>query len=162
MLTELGLGRALTGHSERRQHSAKPMRRSENDGKSSQARFQVILCVGETRAEREAGKTFAIVEEQLRVALGIVDTSVSPIAEYLDGRLIIAYEPVWAIGTGLTATPAQAEEAHQMIRDFLSKRLGAEVAAKTPVLYGRQRHSRNADSLLACANIDGALVGGAA
>jgi triosephosphate isomerase (TIM) len=162
MLTELGIGRALTGHSERRQHFGETnetvRKRTESLLRQD---FQVILCVGETRAEREAGKTFAVVEEQLRAAFGIVDTSVSPIAEYLDGRLIIAYEPVWAIGTGLTATPAQAEEAHAMIRDFLSKRLGAEVAAKTPVLYGGSVTPENADSLLACANIDGALVGGA-
>jgi triosephosphate isomerase len=162
MLTELGLGRALTGHSERRQYFGETnetvRKRTESLLKQD---FQVILCVGETKAEREAGKTFAIVEEQLRVALGIVETSVSPIAEYLDGRLIIAYEPVWAIGTGLTATPAQAEEAHAMIRDFLTKRLGPAVAAKTPVLYGGSVTPENADALLACENIDGALVGGA-
>jgi triosephosphate isomerase len=162
MLTELGLGRALTGHSERRQYFGETnetvRKRTESLLKQD---FQVILCVGETKVEREAGKTFAIVEEQLRVALGIVETSVSPIAEYLDGRLIIAYEPVWAIGTGLTATPAQAEEAHAMIRDFLTKRLGPAVAAKTPVLYGGSVTPENADALLACENIDGALVGGA-
>jgi triosephosphate isomerase len=152
--------RALTGHSERRQYFGETnetvRKRTESLLKQD---FQVILCVGETKAEREAGKTFAIVEEQLRVALGIVETSVSPIAEYLDGRLIIAYEPVWAIGTGLTATPAQAEEAHAMIRDFLTKRLGPAVAAKTPVLYGGSVTPENADALLACENIDGALVG---
>jgi triosephosphate isomerase len=162
MLTELGLGRALTGHSERRQYFGETnetvRKRTESLLKQD---FQVILCVGETKAEREAGKTFQIVEEQLRAALGIIDTSVSPIAEYLDGRLIIAYEPVWAIGTGLTATPAQAEEAHKMIRDFLTKRLGPAVAEKTPLLYGGSVTPENVDSLLACENIDGALVGGA-
>ena len=162
MITELGIGRALTGHSERRQYFGETnetvRKRTESLLKQD---FQVILCVGETRAEREAGQTFAVVEEQLRVALGIVETSVSPIAEYLDGRLIIAYEPVWAIGTGLTATPVQAEEAHAMIRDFLNKRLDASVVTKTPILYGGSVTPENADALLACPNIDGALVGGA-
>src|SRR6201981_1223739 len=81
--------------------------------------------------------------------------------KFLDGRLIIAYEPVWAIGTGLTATPEQAEEAHQMIRKFLWDQFGMEASGRTPILYGGSVTPENVDSLLAGANVDGALVGGA-
>lgn len=163
MLAELGISRALTGHSERRQYFGETNetvhRRTVSLLKQD---FQVVMCVGETRAEREAAKTFQVLTEQLTVGLGggsgLRD---SPIMPYTDGRLIIAYEPVWAIGTGLTATPAQAEEAQAMIRDFLRKNLGASIAEHTPILYGGSVTPENVDSLLACPNVDGALVGGA-
>jgi triosephosphate isomerase len=161
MLSELGVGRALTGHSERRQYFGETnetvRKRTESLLKQD---FQVIMCIGETLAERKAEKTFSVLEEQLTIGLGL-SAGVSPISEYLDGRLILAYEPVWAIGTGLTATPEQAEEAHKMIRTFLSENLSEIASAKTPILYGGSVTPENVDALLECPNIDGALVGGA-
>jgi triosephosphate isomerase len=79
----------------------------------------------------------------------------------LNGQLIFAYEPVWAIGTGLTATPEQAEEVHHWIRNYLADTFGKEAALKTPLLYGGSVTPENAQSLLSCPNVDGALVGGA-
>jgi len=154
MLQEAGIKTVLIGHSERRQYFGET---NETARKRSQSLleqgFQVILCIGETRAERESGKTQAVLTEQLRGSL--------PEVGYLDGRLVLAYEPVWAIGTGLTATPAQAEEAHQMIRKFLWDQHGMEASGRTPILYGGSVTPENVDSLLSCPNIDGALVGGA-
>jgi triosephosphate isomerase len=159
MLTELGISRALTGHSERRQYFGETNETVHKRTASLLKQdFQVIMCVGETRSEREAGKTFQVLTEQLTVGLGPKDSEITP---YMDGRLIIAYEPVWAIGTGLTASPAQAEEAHAMIRKFLSEKHGPAVAQHTAVLYGGSVTPENVDSLLACPNVDGALVGGA-
>jgi triosephosphate isomerase len=159
MAAEIGIKHALTGHSERRQYFGETSETAYKRTESLLAQgFQVILCVGETRKEREAGRTFDVLNEQLTIGLGVNDGKIS---SFLDGRLIIAYEPVWAIGTGLTATPEQAEEAHQMIRKFLWDRFGLESSGRTPVLYGGSVTPENADSLLSCANIDGALVGGA-
>ena len=94
----------------------------------------------------------------MTVGLDVAERKMTP---FLDGRLIIAYEPVWAIGTGLTATKEQAEEAHQVIRKFLWDQFGMEAAGRTPILYGGSVTPENVDSLLAGANVDGALVGGA-
>jgi triosephosphate isomerase len=161
MLTEIGISRALTGHSERRQYFGETNETVRKRSESLLAQgFQVILCVGETRKEREENRTFDVLHEQLTVGLGL-DSSERKMAAYLDGRLIIAYEPVWAIGTGLTATPEQAEEAHQMIRKFLWDQFGIEAAGRTPILYGGSVTPENVDTLLSAANIDGALVGGA-
>jgi triosephosphate isomerase len=163
MLTEIGISRALTGHSERRQYFGET---NETVRKRSESLllqgFEVILCVGETRKEREENRTFAVLQEQLTVGLGLTEPKASnKMAAFLDGRLIIAYEPVWAIGTGLVATPEQAEESHQVIRKFLWDQFGMEASGRTPILYGGSVTPENSDSLLKCANIDGALVGGA-
>jgi triosephosphate isomerase len=159
MVLELGLKWALVGHSERRQYfnETNETARKRTESLLEQG-FHVVLCVGETRAEREAGKTSEVVSRQLNAVL--VESAKGACA-YLNGTLLIAYEPVWAIGTGLTATPEQAEEAHQMIRKLLWDRFGMECAGRTPILYGGSVTPENVDSLLACANIDGALVGGA-
>lgn len=157
LLLEIGVRHALVAHSERRQYFGETdeSARRRVEGAILNG-IRPILCVGETRAEREAGQTASVLLRQLRGALP--DASAGA---FLDGRLIIAYEPVWAIGTGLTATPEQAEEAHQIIRKDLWDRFGLEAAGKTLVLYGGSVTPQNVASLLACANIDGALVGGA-
>lgn len=159
MLQEMGVRWVLVGHSERRALFGET---SESAGKRClsllQQGFNVMLCVGETRAEREGGKTAVVLHAQLQHGL---PASPSGIEEFLDGRLVIAYEPVWAIGTGLTATPEQAEETHQVIRKWLWDRFGMEASARTPILYGGSVTPDTIQALLSCANIDGALVGGA-
>ncbi len=113
----------------------------------------VIFCVGETLEEREAGKTLSVIESQLKN--GLKDFT----AEQLKG-LIIAYEPVWAIGTGKTATPAQAQEVHAAIRAYLAKAYSADFAAATRILYGGSVKDSNVDEIMAQEDVDGALVGG--
>ena len=159
MIAELGLHWALTGHSERRQYFGETDETVRKRTESLLAQgFQVMMCIGETRAEREAGQTQAVLTRQLAGALPEAGKGA---AAYLDGRLVLAYEPVWAIGTGLTATPQQAQEAHALLRGLITQRFGAEAAENTPVLYGGSVTPENIDTLLACADVDGALVGGA-
>ena len=159
MLREVSIDSVLVGHSERRQYFGETDEtvRKRADSLTAQG-FRVILCIGETRAEREAGQTLAVLTRQL---MGALPEKGKGAASFLDGRLVIAYEPVWAIGTGLTATPAQAEEAHQMVRKFLWDKFGIEASGRTPILYGGSVTPENIDSLLACPNVDGGLVGGA-
>ena len=150
MLHELGISTVLVGHSERRQFFGETDETASKRTESLlEQGFCVVLCIGETKEQRQSGQTKAVLIKQL----GAV--------KFLDGRLVIAYEPVWAIGTGLTATPEQAEEAHQIIRRDLWDRFGMEAAGKTSILYGGSVTPENIRSLLACPNIDGALVGGA-
>lgn len=159
MLKEIGIDTVLVGHSERRQYFGETDEtvRKRTESLSEQG-LQVIMCIGETRAERESGKTAEVLLKQLGAVFQEPDKGA---AKFLDGRLVIAYEPVWAIGTGLTATPQQAEEAHQIIRKFLADRIGADAAEKTAILYGGSVTPDNAQTLMSCANIDGCLVGGA-
>lgn len=159
ILAEMGFSWVLIGHSERRQYFGETDDTVRKRTESLLAQnFKVIACIGETRAERESGKTEEILHRQLR---GLFPDSKAGASTYLDGRLVIAYEPVWAIGTGLTATPAQAEEAHVIVRRFLTDKVGAGAAEKTQILYGGSVTPENIDSLLLCKNVDGALVGGA-
>jgi triosephosphate isomerase len=159
MLTELGLSWVLVGHSERRQYFGETDETVRKRAESLLAQgLRVILCIGETRAEREAGQTQAVLTRQLAGALPEAGKGA---AAFLDGRLVLAYEPVWAIGTGLTATPEQAEEAHDFLRSRLNQAYGAEAAQRTQLLYGGSVTAENVDSLLRCPNVDGALVGGA-
>jgi triosephosphate isomerase len=145
MLHEIGVGGTLVGHSERRQYFGETdestARRAEG---AIAAGLDVIACVGETESEREAGETEAVLRRQVGVIAGAVPD------EDRD-RLVIAYEPVWAIGTGKTATPELAEEAHRLIKELLD----------VPVLYGGSVKPDNAAELLAQPSVDGALVGGA-
>jgi triosephosphate isomerase (TIM) len=152
MLMEIGVQSVLIGHSERRQYFGETDEtvRLRTDSLLSQE-FQVILCVGETKEQREKGKTSAVLARQVK----------NGFPEMHHPKLVIAYEPVWAIGTGLTATPEQAEEAHLTLRKLLQKRWGKEAAEKTVILYGGSVTAENAFSLLSCPNVDGALVGGA-
>jgi len=114
----------------------------------------VILCVGETLKEREEGETFNVLLRQVRAALA----GLSP--EEI-GKLVVAYEPVWAIGTGKTATPEQGEEAHRFIREELARLAGEERAQEIRILYGGSVKPENVKDLVAQVDIDGALVGGA-
>lgn len=159
LLQEIGIQRVLIGHSERRQYFGETDETVRKRTESLlQQGFQVILCAGETRAEREAGKTEEVLKTQLSAVFKDPGKGAST---FLDGRLVIAYEPVWAIGTGLTATPEQAEEAHQFIRKFLETQVSGAASERTKILYGGSVTPENVNTLLSCANVDGALVGGA-
>ena len=143
MLTELGVGGAIVGHSERRQYFGESDESvARRTVAALEAGLRVIACVGESLEEREAGQT----ELVLRLQIESLADAVGP-----DERLVVAYEPVWAIGTGRTATPEQAEAAHEFVKSLLD----------VPVLYGGSVKPENADELLSQPAVDGALVGGA-
>jgi triosephosphate isomerase len=155
LLADAGATWAIVGHSERRQHFGDT---SVSVGKKARAVLAaglgVIVCVGETLAERDGNRTLQVVDEQLAGGLGDMAASVAP-------KLVIAYEPVWAIGTGRTATPAQAQEVHAHIRQRLTERFGAVAADQIRIQYGGSVKPSNAEALMAEKDIDGALVGGA-
>jgi triosephosphate isomerase len=115
----------------------------------------VIFCIGEVLSEREAGDHFLIVRRQLEEGL----FSLTP--EQIDS-VVIAYEPVWAIGTGLTASPDQAQEMHKFIRDLLKEKYGNDTAKKMPILYGGSCKPSNAAEIFSKPDVDGGLIGGAA
>jgi triosephosphate isomerase len=155
MLVEAGCTHVIVGHSERRQYFG------ETDASVNAralgalgAGLVPIVCVGETLAEREAGTTTEVVERQVRGGLAGLDAAAV-------GRCVLAYEPVWAIGTGRTATPAHAQQVHRAIRGLLADLVGAAVAGAVRILYGGSVKPDNIDALMAEADIDGALVGGA-
>ncbi len=155
MLREAGCSHVIIGHSERRQHFGET---NETVNKRVKAALDggltPIMCVGETLEEREADATLAIINRQ--IASGLSGRTPEETA-----RCVIAYEPVWAIGTGRTATPAQAQEVHAAIRRHLAAAAGDEVAAAIRILYGGSVKPDNIDALMAQPDIDGALVGGA-
>ena len=154
-LKALGVTHVLIGHSERRQYFNETDETVNLRLKSALKHGLIpIVCVGELLAEREAGQTTAVLVRQTSVALGGIDPTAAK-------TLVIAYEPVWAIGTGKTATPEMAQEAHKIIRDQIAKSLSAELAASTRILYGGSVKPDNTASLSAQEDIDGALVGGA-
>lgn len=155
MLKNIGCEYVLVGHSERRTYF------NENDEllnlkvkKALKIALKPILCVGETLAERESNITEKVVEKQIRE--GLKDLSVSDM-----NSVIIAYEPVWAIGTGRTATPEQAQAVHYFIRSIIGDIFGADTAEKIIIQYGGSVKAENAKELLSQPDIDGALVGGA-
>jgi triosephosphate isomerase len=155
MLKEIGCQYCIIGHSERRQYFNET---DENINKKATALYKVgivpIICVGETLEQREKGVTMKVVETQIRGCLAglpadkVVET-------------VIAYEPVWAIGTGKTATPEQAQEVHAFIRSILTDLYGEDVAQKMRIQYGGSVKPDNVKELMAQPDIDGALVGGA-
>jgi len=160
MVQELGLKWILIGHSERRQFFGETNETCKKRVHSLLKQgFKVLYCLGESRAEREAGLTPVVLLQQLSSVLPAGDAFIQQ--SLLNQTLSIAYEPVWAIGTGLTASPEQAEEAHQMIRTYLLDTFGWEAAGKTRVLYGGSVTPENARGLMEKPNIDGALIGGA-
>jgi triosephosphate isomerase len=156
LLGDAGATWSIVGHSERRQFFGDT---NESVGRKARAVLAgglgVIVCVGEMLAERDAGRTLEVVDAQLAGALEGIDGTVA------QQRLVIAYEPVWAIGTGRTATPAQAQEVHAHIRKRLAERFGAQTAAAIRIQYGGSVKPSNAEALMAEPDIDGALVGGA-
>ncbi len=156
-LKEIGIKTILVGHSERRQFLKET--NAICHGKIAyflKQGYRVVYCVGETLAEREAEQTFAVLASQIKEALGGIESGAFK-------NLVIAYEPVWAIGTGKVATPEQAEEAHQFIRKEISGLfVGAEsIAESMQILYGGSVKPDNVKALLGKPNIDGGLVGGA-
>ncbi len=155
MLLDCGCRYVIVGHSERRhilgESNAFIRRKVEA---ATAAGLTAILCVGETLSQREDGNTQDILDEQLSTALGN-GARVDP------SRLVIAYEPVWAIGTGRNATPNQAQEAHAFVRERLAGMVGSSVAAGVPLLYGGSVKPDNARVLMTQPDVDGALVGGA-
>ena len=152
MLADAGARAVIVGHSERRadHHESDALVRAKALA-AWRAGLTAIVCVGETRAQREAGETLRLVGGQLAGSLPDGATSVN---------LVVAYEPVWAIGTGLTPTAADVAEVHGFIRRTLSERFGAE-GAKIRILYGGSVKPSNARELLGVADVNGALVGGA-
>jgi len=155
LLADAGCTWVIIGHSERRQHFGETDDTVARRVKAALAAgLGVIACVGETDAQRDAGATFAVVDQHLAGALAHVDAAAS-------ARVVIAYEPVWAIGTGRTATPAQAQEVHAHIRTRLRERLGAAAGDAMRIQYGGSVKPGNAEALMSQEDIDGALVGGA-
>jgi triosephosphate isomerase len=155
MLKDLGCSYVILGHSERRAIFGETDSMVNEKLKAVlKAGLTPIVCVGETLEQREAGKTQSVVQGQCTGSLaGLTGEEMA--------ATVLAYEPVWAIGTGKTATPAQAEEVHADIRGLLTKQFGASVAEKVVIQYGGSVKADNAMDLLSQPNIDGALVGGA-
>lgn len=153
MLKEVGCTYSLVGHSERRQLFGETDATCAKKVKAlAEGGLIPMLCIGETQKERDAEQTVEVLKRQVTESLSLWDPSLP---------LVIAYEPVWAIGTGRVATPAQAEEAHLAVRRMLSERFGAQKAAETAILYGGSVKPDNCRELAALPNIDGFLVGGA-
>lgn len=156
MVLDAGAAAAIVGHSERRQIFYEDDILINKRVRGAIAfGLMPILCVGETLEEREAGQTFTIVERQVRAGLAGV--------EAVDmGRVVLAYEPVWAIGTGKTASKEQAQEVHAFIRNLVAGMYEKDIADQIRILYGGSVKPDNINALMAQADIDGALVGGAA
>jgi triosephosphate isomerase (TIM) len=155
MLTALGVSYVILGHSERRQYFAETDKTvHEKLITALKHRLIPIVCVGEHLEERENGKTEEVLTRQITIAIQQINSSdLQP--------LVVAYEPVWAIGTGKTATPEMAAEAHLLIRSLVARLAGGELAEGLRILYGGSVKPENASSLLNPPQIDGALVGGA-
>lgn len=153
MLADLGASYVIVGHSERRTLHGESSADVKAKAQAALCAFLTpIICIGETLAEREAGKALAVVKKQLRGSM----------PEGAGGEnVVIAYEPVWAIGTGKTATPADVAEVHGAIRAELARIVGKSEAARTRILYGGSVKPSNAAELLRTENVNGALVGGA-
>ena len=155
MLQDIGVNTVIIGHSERRQYygetnefiNKKVLFALENN-------MDIVLCIGETLAERDSGNLEKVISEQLNVGLnGVSEAQMS--------HITIAYEPVWAIGTGKTATAADAQSVHAFIRSLLTSKFGKNVAENTIIQYGGSVKPANVRELVSCQDIDGALVGGA-
>lgn len=155
MLSEMGVEYVIIGHSERRQYFGETNETVQKRVRAAlDAGLKVILCVGETLEQREADITEETIAIQTKIALAGV--SVEEMS-----RVVIAYEPVWAIGTGKTATDEQANEVNHFIRSLIGKLYGEKIADATTVQYGGSMNAANAEGLLAMEDIDGGLIGGA-
>jgi triosephosphate isomerase len=155
MLADFACRYVIVGHSERRAyHKESNELVAQKTVAALAAGLTPVVCVGETLAEREAGQTNVVVCAQLQAVLDVLDTAAL-------GKIVLAYEPVWAIGTGKTATPAMAQEVHAQLRQQVATR-DAAVAGGMRILYGGSMKPENAKELLAQPDIDGGLIGGAA
>ena len=155
MIKACGCSHVLVGHSERRQYFEETNETVlQRTVAALEAGLTPIVCVGEKLADRESGETEAVLSLQFRGGIALLSPEQF-------ARIVIAYEPVWAIGTGRTATPEMAADAHRIIRAEVAKLLGAEVAAAMRILYGGSVKPDNATALIGQEEIDGALVGGA-
>ncbi|GAA5976296.1 hypothetical protein JCM5350_001409 [Sporobolomyces pararoseus] len=154
-LKDVGLEWVVLGHSERRTlfHETDELIAEKTQAALKQ-NVKVIFCIGETLEEREGNKTNDVVSRQVEALAKVIE-------EKDWQNIVIAYEPVWAIGTGKVATPEQAQDTHKVIRDFLAKRVSQKVADETRIIYGGSVAAKNAKELCLCPDIDGALVGGA-
>lgn len=158
-LKHVGIQWVLIGHSERRQYFGETNETAQRRLSTALSQgMNVIFCIGETLAQREAGKTEEVLAEQL---VGFLQCLKTAMPHQPMQTISLAYEPVWAIGTGKTATTSQAQEAHAFIRKEISKVLGEQVASTLPLLYGGSVTPENARELLNLPDVDGVLVGGA-
>ena len=155
MLDSVGVKYVIVGHSERRLYYHETHQQlAEKVDRALEYDLKVIFCCGETIEIRERNEYITFVQKQIAGSLFHLE-------EKAMAKILIAYEPVWAIGTGKTATTEQAQEMHQEIRNFVAQKYGSNVAANLSILYGGSVNASNAAQLLACPDIDGALVGGA-
>jgi triosephosphate isomerase len=155
MIKDFGAKHVIVGHSERRSLYGETSSVVAKKTKAAlDSGLTPLLCVGESLEHRESGKTEAVVEEQINAVIELLG---------IDSfhNIIVAYEPVWAIGTGMTATPEQAQAVHLFIRNLLGES-SENIAQKTPILYGGSMNAGNAVELISCPDIDGGLIGGAA
>jgi triosephosphate isomerase len=156
MIEDLGCAGSIVGHSERRQYFGET---NESVGKKWKAlvnqNLLPVVCVGETKEERQSGKTVDVVERQLLEAWSVLSESERA------KDFVVAYEPVWAIGTGLTATPEEANEVHKSIRSWFARSGSPVLAERLRILYGGSMNTKNAKALLSSSDIDGGLIGGA-
>ena len=155
MIKDFGAKHVIVGHSERRSlYGETSSVVAEKTKAAIDAGLSPLLCVGESLEQRESGKTEVVVAEQINAVIELVGI------QSFDS-IIVAYEPVWAIGTGMTATPEQAQAVHSFIRNLLGES-SENIAQKTPILYGGSMNAGNAVELISCPDIDGGLIGGAA
>ncbi|NDV69057.1 triose-phosphate isomerase [Dysgonomonas sp. 25] len=155
MVASTGAKYVILGHSERRSYYGETDAiLKEKTVLALANELKPIFCIGETKEERESNKHFDVVKTQIENALFELSA-----ADF--GKIVLAYEPVWAIGTGLTATSAQAQEMHAFIRKTIADKYGKEVADNTSILYGGSCNPGNAKELFSCPDIDGGLIGGA-
>jgi triosephosphate isomerase len=154
MIRDLGCGYVLTGHSERRSLYAETSQLvAEKTLKALELGLVPVLCIGETLEERQSGRMNAVLEEQINAVVDLCGADTF-------AQIVIAYEPVWAIGTGETATPQQAQDAHAFVRSLIAKH-NVDIAERVTILYGGSMNDKNAAELLAMPDVDGGLVGGA-
>lgn len=156
MIKSVGASYIIIGHSERRSYFKETYEELKKKTELTLKHdLTPIFCIGETKDKREANEHFKVVEEQ-------ISQSLFHLAADDFNKTVLAYEPVWAIGTGLTATSAQAQEMHHFIRNLIEKKYGASVATEISILYGGSCNEKNAAELFACPDVDGGLIGGAA
>jgi triosephosphate isomerase len=155
MLTQTGVSYVLVGHSERRQYFAETDETVNKKTIKALAKgLKPVVCVGELLSERKENKQFSVVKEQITGAFKTISASDA-------ATVVVAYEPVWAIGTGETASPEQAQEMHAFIRKELASLYNQETADKIQILYGGSMNPKNVEELLLCQDVDGGLIGGA-